>query len=120
MTESTTTNSLPRTNFDYTSCPTCGRQYPRNTSATRQQYFCSSCGSDLKQEEILPLLPNNKIKSDKNTKCIGLIITTLLLIITLIIIYFTIINPAASNDSNNHPLFTNTTAPTISPTISTL
>ena len=114
-------NSMSQLSDEYTNCPKCGRQYPKNTSATRQQYFCSSCGSDLKQNDIQPLLPKTKdiSKEDNSGKYIGLTIATLLLISTVIVIYLTIIDPAASNDPDDSRLIVNTTAPSISPTAST-
>ena len=115
-------NSLDQMSNEYTNCPKCGRQYPKNTTATRQQYFCSSCGSDLKQNDIQPLLPktNDTSKEDNSAKYIGYTVATLLLITTIIVVYFTIINPASSNDPDNSELTTNTTAPSMSPTVSTL
>eukprot|EP01083_Nonionella_stella_P075458 205158_1 len=114
------TNSLRAYN-DYIRCPQCGRHYPTHTSATRQQYFCSSCGSDLEQKEVIPLLSTGMApKSDNAAKYLGVTMAAILLISTFIIVYFTVINPSASNDPDHGRLISNTTAPSISPTSFTL
>eukprot|EP01083_Nonionella_stella_P008089 23357_1 len=103
---------------EYSNCHQCGRQYSKSVPATHRQYYCSTCGEEIEQEEISPLIIPRKIPNPQNfSKYVRVMIASLLLLATLAIAYFMMLDPDASDARVRQQTETNTTAPSVLPTM---